>query len=145
MRKGKCPCCNNVQFSLYNVLFVINDQILLWMCFVIVFYTLLSVPCGLVVTCWERDDLLALLCVMISCVFVTFPCGILGRVWYLIAWTPDICISLNFYTHNGNKNISYEPWHEISNNVVCATSKASDQPAHTRSLIRAFASRLHIL
>ena len=29
-----------------------------------------------------------------------------------------------------------EPQHEISNNVVCATSKASDQPAHTRSLIR---------
>ena len=28
------------------------------------------------------------------------------------------------------------------NNVVCATSKASDQPAQTRSLIRAFASRL---
>ena len=33
----------------------------------------------------------------------------------------------------------------ISNNVVCATSKGSDQPAHTRSLIRAFASRLNIL
>ena len=39
----------------------------------------------------------------------------------------------------------YEPRHEISNNVVCATSKGSDQPAHTRSLIRAFASRLNIL
>ena len=38
-----------------------------------------------------------------------------------------------------------EPVHEISNNVVCATSKASGQPAHTRSLIRAFASRLGIL
>ena len=38
-----------------------------------------------------------------------------------------------------------EPVHEISNNVVCATNKASDQPAHTRSLIRAFASRLSIL
>ena len=38
-----------------------------------------------------------------------------------------------------------KPVHEISNNVVCATSKASDQPAHTRSLIRAFASRLSIL
>ena len=38
-----------------------------------------------------------------------------------------------------------EPRHEISNNVVCATSKASDQPAHTRSLIRAFTSRLNIL
>ena len=38
-----------------------------------------------------------------------------------------------------------EPVHEISNNVVCATSIASDQPAHTRSLIRAFASCLSIL
>ena len=37
------------------------------------------------------------------------------------------------------------PRHEISNNVVCATTKGSDQPAHTRSLIRAFASRLNIL
>ena len=38
-----------------------------------------------------------------------------------------------------------EPVQEISNNEVCATSKASDQPAHTRSLIRAFASSLNIL
>ena len=37
------------------------------------------------------------------------------------------------------------PVHEISNNVVCATSKASDQPVHTCILIRAFASRLSIL
>ena len=29
--------------------------------------------------------------------------------------------------------------------MACATSKASDQPAHTRSLIRTFASRLNIL
>ena len=39
----------------------------------------------------------------------------------------------------------YEPVHGISNNLVCATSKASDQPAHMRSLIRAFACRLNIL
>ena len=38
----------------------------------------------------------------------------------------------------------YEPWHEVSNNVVCATSKASAQPAQKLSLIRAFASRLNI-
>ena len=38
-----------------------------------------------------------------------------------------------------------ESVHEISNNVVYATSKASDQSAHTRSLIRTFASRLNIL
>ena len=41
--------------------------------------------------------------------------------------------------------ITCETRHEISNNVVCATSKGSDKPAHTRSLIRAFASRLNIL
>ena len=38
-----------------------------------------------------------------------------------------------------------EPQHVISNNVVCATSRGSDQPAHMRSLIRAFASPLNIL
>ena len=41
--------------------------------------------------------------------------------------------------------ITFEPVHEISNNVVCATCKASDQPARMRSLIRAFASLLSIL
>ena len=43
----------------------------------------------------------------------------------------------------------YAPVHEISNNVVCTTSKASDQPAHMpehmRSLIRDFASHLSVL
>ena len=38
----------------------------------------------------------------------------------------------------------YEPRHEISNNVVCEASRVSDQPAHTCSLIRAFACRLNI-
>ena len=36
---------------------------------------------------------------------------------------------------------TYEPRYEISTIVICATSKGSDQPAHTRSLIEAFASR----
>ena len=43
------------------------------------------------------------------------------------------------------KIIIIEPEHMISNNEACATSKASDQPAHMRSLIRAFYSRLSIL
>ena len=38
-----------------------------------------------------------------------------------------------------------EPQHDISNNVVCATSKASDQPGHARRLIRGFAGHLNIL
>ena len=35
-------------------------------------HAVLSVPCSLVVTCWERADLL---CVNFSCVFVTFTYG----------------------------------------------------------------------
>ena len=50
-----------------------------------------SVHCCLVVTCWERSDLLALSFVMFNCVFVTFPSGILGQVWYLIVLIPDLC------------------------------------------------------
>ena len=42
-------------------------------------------------------------------------------------------------------HLTNEPRHEMSNNVVCATSKASDQPAHTRGLVRAFATRLNII
>ena len=52
--------------------------------------------------------------------------------------------SEQIYLNEGNKETN-EPRHEISINVVCATSKGSDQPAHTRRLIRAFASRLNIL
>ena len=37
--------------------------------------TVLSGPCSLVMTCWERADLLAFLCVTFHCIFVMFPCG----------------------------------------------------------------------
>ena len=49
-----------------------------------------SVHFCLVVTCWERTDLLALVCDVCS-IFVTFPCGILGQVWYLIVSFPNLC------------------------------------------------------
>ena len=49
----------------------------------IVCHAVLSVPCSLVPTCWERADLLALLYSMISCVFFHFPiwCPWLGEVF----------------------------------------------------------------
>ena len=53
--------------------------------------------CSLVVTCWEKVDLLALLYVMLPCDFFTFPYGILGQVWYLIVWIPDFCRLSYFY------------------------------------------------
>ena len=58
---------------------------------------------------------------------------------------------MHFRTYDQNKCFilfslqENEPRHEISNNEECATSKASDQPVHMCSLIRAFASRLNNL
>ena len=34
---------------------------------------------------------------MFNCLFVTFPCGILGQVWYLIVLIPDLCHLSYFY------------------------------------------------
>ena len=34
--------------------------------------------------------------VMFDCVLVTFPCGNLGKVWYLIASIPNLCRLCNF-------------------------------------------------
>ena len=47
------------------------------------FSAALCSPAGNGLTSW-------LLFVMFNCVFVTFPCGILGQVWYLIVSIPDL-------------------------------------------------------
>ena len=64
--------------------------------------------------------------------FVTFWWTQIKGYWLMLAYYQSF-------------NDIIEPVHEISNKVVCATNKVSDQPAHTRSLIRAFASRLSII
>ena len=61
-----------------------------------VFHAFASVHCCLVVTCLERADLLALVGA-VYCSFVTFPCSILGQVWYLIVSFPDLCRLSYFY------------------------------------------------
>ena len=43
-----------------------------------------------VVTCWERADILALVCGVKLC-FGGFPCGILGQMWYLTVSIPNLC------------------------------------------------------
>ena len=55
-------------------------------------YANLSVPCRNGITCWERADLSAHLCVLFSCVFVTFPHVVSGQVWNLIVLIPDLCL-----------------------------------------------------
>ena len=66
-----------------------------------VFYVchdVLSVHCSLVVTCWEMDDLLALLYVVISCVFVTFPYGVFLSLSHMVSWVRcDIWFLIFFY------------------------------------------------
>ena len=60
------------------------------MFYVCLFYNVLSV------SCWERTDLLALLCVMYICVFVTFLYGVLGQMMYLVISIPGLCLLLYF-------------------------------------------------
>ena len=86
--------------------------------------------------------------VMVERLFIAVPWGCLR---FVIVVFPDhthllfgivVKKPINIILSNC---IIIEPVHEIFNNVVCATSRALDQPEHTRSLIRAFASRLNIL
>ena len=62
------------------------------------YYAVLSVPFSLVTIYWERADILALLCVMVSCIYVTLciSYGVSGQVWYLIVSIPDICLLLSY-------------------------------------------------
>ena len=54
--------------------------VMLWRLFIAALWS----PAGKDLTSW-------LLLVMLNCVFVTFPCGILGQVWYWIVSIPDLC------------------------------------------------------
>ena len=65
------------------------------------------VHCSLVVTCCKEPGLLALLYMVFSCVFVTFSCGVLCQVWYLIVSIPDICLLSYFVTINISKSESF--------------------------------------
>ena len=98
----------------------------------------------------ERAGCCALFVFLVSCdcyvtlthgavgCFAVCNCGIFRSYSFVFcSWSTHLCMELNMHIN--------EPVLEISNNEVCATSKASDQPAHTRSLIRTFASRLSIL
>ena len=44
-----------------------------------------------------------LLFVMFNCDFITYPCGILDQVWYLIVSIPDLC-RLSYFV----ENVQYE-------------------------------------
>ena len=54
-----------------------------------------SVYMCLVLTCWERTDMLALVC-GVQLWVRHYPIGILGQVWYLIVSIPDLCTLIYF-------------------------------------------------
>ena len=50
------------------------------------------------ITCSERTGLMALLCVLFSCVLDTLTYGVPGQVLYLIVSIPDLCLLPYFLT-----------------------------------------------
>ena len=88
------------------------------------------------VTCWERAGLLALLYVMFYCVFVTFSCGVLGQVWYLIVSISDLCLLTYFLIFGKMKLLVIVQKKLISENnhlYACISFQANDQiPTHGR-------------
>ena len=61
-------------------------------CMSCVCFAFAPVRCYLVVTCWGRWGLASwLFFVLFNCDFVSFPCGLLDRVWYLIVLISDLC------------------------------------------------------
>ena len=67
---------------------------ILWVPFVIyvyLCYTVVSVPCSLMIICWEMADLLALLCVVCH-----FPLSVPGQLWYFIVSISDFCRPLYY-------------------------------------------------
>ena len=66
----------------------------MFLCLMFVMPLCASVYLRLMVTCWERADLLALVCSALLWV-CHFPIGILGQVWYLIVLIPDFCTLTN--------------------------------------------------
>ena len=123
------------------------------LCFVVCYF--MSILYSIVIILMWKRDLVALLnlsswcLVMVERLFLAVPWGCLR---FVIVVFPNhthllfgIVVIKPINIILSNCIIIIEPVHEIFNNVVCATSRASDQPEHTRSLIRAFASRLNIL
>ena len=114
-----CCVCNLWHFVVTIIWAAKWDLCLLCICMRLFICALWS-PAGKGLTSW-------LSFVVSSCEFVTFP---------LVSWIRCGTWLYRF--------LIFAPLLTF-NNVVYATSKASDQPAHTRSLIRAFAGGFNIL
>ena len=66
--------------------------------FIYLFFVFVMLSCLFIVALWPPawKGLTSWLYVTFSCVFVTFPCGVLGLVWYLIVSIPNLCLFTYF-------------------------------------------------
>ena len=68
---------------------------------------------------------------MFSCVFVTFPCGVLGLVWYLIVSIPDFCLLPYLaYNHKQDKGAQW-----LSGRVLDSRPKGRRFEPHGRHCV----------
>ena len=74
-------------------------------------------PCGYLL---GRADLLF---VMFNCLFDTFPCSILGKVWYLIVFIPDLCRVASSIPARSRTFVEID--HEIISTVILLPSAES--------------------
>ena len=86
---------------------------------VCLYCVVLAVPSSLEITCWERADLLVLLCVMFLFVFVIFPYGVLGQVWSLIRKIVSLI------SENGQKCVPLLVLYSFSSSI-CLFESVSD-------------------
>ena len=98
----------------------------LWIIFVIV-----TLSCLIIAALWspagKKANLLALLCVMFYCVFITYPCGVLGQVWHLIVSISDLCLLTCFVkdvSGQGQNTAPFAQWEPETTNNNSATTES---------------------
>ena len=96
---------------------------------------------------WERADLIAL---MFSCVFDTFPYGVLGQVWFLIALIADLCL-LPYFTYwpfpNGASLVTWVSSLSLSYFLICSLQPVKGLTSLVSCIwcLHVFSTRSHIL
>ena len=83
------------------------------------FIAVLWSPAGKGLTSW-------LLFVMFNCVFDTFPCGILGQVWYLMVSITDLC-RISYYERPWGSPTIYDKWTSGWSNSLHSNDQARIQ------------------
>ena len=104
------------------------DQFCYILCFAFV-----MLSCLFIAALWSLDGkgLASWLSGMFYCVFVTFPCGVLGLVWYLIVLIPDLSLlALTIIQCNYMVIVRREKLNMLHINTNCKYKSV-----HTRSLV----------